>query len=412
MPAAARGRTLRNMESSRPTHHRRAAPRVVIAGGGIAAVETLLALRADAGRTALDVTMISPAGTLVYRPAAVGETFGRPPVRRYPLAPICAEHDARLVTDRLVAVDHPARMAVTAAGARIPYDALVVAVGARQHAALPGATTVFLDDDERDSLRELLRAIDTGDVDSVAFVAPADLGWTLPLYEVALLTARHVREHAPVPVSLVLVTPEEVPLAAFRGAGSDAVARLLEDAGITALTGSYVRHYDGRSLTIVPGGRQVPAAYAVALPALHGPALVGLPADQHGFVRADEHGRVPGLDGVYAIGDAATFPIKQGGLAAQQADRVAAQIARAAGADASEPSTRPRLRAILITGGPPLYLQATLAGGESVASSASEAPPWWPPTKVAARRLGPYLADREPTAAATGPGHGSSRNGG
>src|SRR5690349_11760264 len=72
--------------------HARDSPhaRVVIAGGGIAAVETLLALRAAPRGGELDVTVVSPGGQLEYRPLSVLEPFGPAPVRRYPLDRICA----------------------------------------------------------------------------------------------------------------------------------------------------------------------------------------------------------------------------------------------------------------------------------------------------------------------------------
>jgi len=50
---------------------------------------------------------------------------------------------------------------------------------------------------------------------------------------------------------------------------------------------------------------------------------------------------------------------------------------------------------VLFSGDGPLYLRATITGGESVVSSASRHCPWWPPHKVAARYLAPYLADRD-----------------
>ncbi|MGB2710971.1 MAG: hypothetical protein WBC33_05585, partial [Conexibacter sp.] len=160
---------------------------------------------------------------------------------------------------------------------------------------------------------------------------------------------------------------------------------------------TYVSDFDGRTLALAPGGRSLTVDAVLALPELSGPNLAGVPCDADGFVHVDEHGRVPGLDGVYAIGDATTFPIKQGGIAAQQADIAAALIARTVGVDVRAPRTRPVLRAILLTGGEPLYLTATIAGGESVASHVSRHCMWWPPHKVAARHLAPYLADREET---------------
>ncbi|MGI8728981.1 MAG: hypothetical protein ACR2LK_03160 [Solirubrobacteraceae bacterium] len=52
-----------------------------------------------------------------------------------------------------------------------------------------------------------------------------------------------------------------------------------------------------------------------------------------GFTPVDEHGRVQGLADVYAAGDGTTYPVKQGGLACQQADAIAELLAANAGAD-------------------------------------------------------------------------------
>lgn len=369
--------------------------RILIAGGGVAALETVLALRAVPRGADLDITVIAPGEELVYRPLSVLEPFGIAPVRRYALAGICADHRVRRVADLLEAVDAEAREVRTGGGERFPYDALVVATGARQRAVLAHAHTYFADQDAG-SVQGVLRALGDGSARSVAFVVPPGAGWSLPMYELALLTARHVAEAGAGGVALTIVTPEDAPLAIFQGAGSDAVAQLLDRAGIRVLTSAYAERYEDGRLSIVPEGRTLQADRAIALPALAGPAIDGLPADPEGFVRADEHHRVPGLDGVYAIGDATTFPVKHGGIATQHADLVASLIVRTAG---PRPETRPRLRAILLTGEQPLYLQATITGGRSVASSASTHCPWWPPHKIAARYLAPYLADRAPVAA-------------
>jgi sulfide:quinone oxidoreductase len=369
--------------------------RVVVAGGGIAAVEALLALRALAGE-ALELTLVAPEDELVYRPLAVSEPFTGPPARRYRLDAICRDLGVTLRKDSLAAVEHAARAIVTGSGERLGYDALVIAVGARENAWLAHARTFFADR-EPEGLHWLVRDVEQGILRRVAFVVPAGGGWSLPLYELALMTAARAREMGIDDAELTLVTPEDVPLAAFRGAGSAEVARLLDEARVTTRCATYVRGYDGRTLELVPGGQSLAADAVLTLPALAGPAIAGVPSDPDGFVHADEHGRVPDLDGVYAIGDATTFAIKQGGIAAQQADVVAALIARAAGIPQAEPRTRPLLRAILFTGGEPLYLTATITGGESVASRASRHCLWWPPHKIAARHLAPYLADREET---------------
>jgi sulfide:quinone oxidoreductase len=367
----------------------------VIAGGGIAAVETALALRALAGfeSDALALTLVAPGELLHYRPLTVVEPFTARATRHYALDMICRDLGVTRRTGAVVAVDHAARAVVTDGGERIEYDELVLTVGARAEAALPRAHTFFADADP-ESLHWVVRELEEGAIRRVAFVVPAGAGWPLPLYELALMTAARVHDMGVDDAALTLVTPEDEPLAIFRGAGSAAVGELLDAARVAFVGNTYADEYDGRALTLVPGERRLGAQRVVALPALRGPAIEGLPSDPDGFVRVDEHGRVPHLDGVYAAGDATTFAIKQGGIAAQQADAVAALVARAAGIPAPEPGMRPQLRAVLFTGEAPLYLRATITGGESVASSASRHCPWWPPHKVAARHLAPYLADR------------------
>ena len=365
----------------------------MIAGGGIAAVETALALRA-LGVAATDVTLLAPNDELRYRPLAVAEPFGHPS-RRYRLDTICADLGIELRHDSLSAVDVATHTLTTGAGEQVGYGALVVATGARPHPTLPHTHTFFADT-SADSLHTVLRDIEEGMTQRIAFVVPTGAGWSLPLYELALMTAARAHDMGIDALTLTLVTPEDVPLAAFRGAASDAVGTLLEQAGIDVLTSTYARDYDGRVLQLAPGSRSLPAERVVALPALAGPALAGLPCDADGFVHVDEQGHVVQAPDVFAVGDATTFPLKQGGIAAQQADVVAALIARSLGLSAALPRTRPLLRAVLLTGDEPLYLRATITGGESVSSLASRRCPWWPPHKIAARHLAPYLADCEP----------------
>ena len=103
----------------------------------------------------------------------------------------------------------------------------------------------------------------------------------------------------------------------------------------------------------------------IALPGLAGPFIPGLPHDARGFIPTDAHARVLGCAGVYAAGDATTFPLHQGGLAAQQADAAAEAIAASLGAIARAEPFRPVLRGVLLTGGAPLYLRAILDAEET-----------------------------------------------
>ena len=87
----------------------------------------------------------------------------------------------------------------------------------------------------------------------------------------------------------------------------------------------------------------------ITLPRLEGPAIPGLPSDEHGFLVTDAHGLGRVAPGVYAAGDVTAYEIKQGGIACQQADAAAAHIAAAAGAPVEPEPFTPELRGLLLT---------------------------------------------------------------
>jgi sulfide:quinone oxidoreductase len=303
-------------------------------------------------------------------------------------------------------VDPDDHAVVTGRGERIPFDSLVVATGAMIRDPLPGALT-FRGRADVPELRSMLDELVAGRARSVALVLPSERMWTLPIYELALMTAAHLREHGAESAKVWLVTPEEEPLELFGPAAARALSPLLDARGILLRTSSLPALVRERVL-VLAGGGEVYVDRVIALPLLEGPSLTGLPHDKHGFIPVDAHGRVTGVDDVYAAGDVTAFPLKQGGLAAQQADAAAETIAAELGIPIVPTPFRPVLRGLLMTGGAPLYLRAEpqrlprattvaidarpLRGARSDASSAAGQPLWWPPAKIAARYLAPYLA--------------------
>jgi sulfide:quinone oxidoreductase len=360
---------------------------VLIVGGGVAALEALMALRAHAG-DALGITLVAPQPEFVYRPMMVAEPFDLGSVRRYPLRQIGSDFGARVAHGAVTAVEAGEGRVVLRSGDTVGYDTLILAPGARMLRAFDDAIA-FGEPDSGTAMRGLLAELDEGRARRVAFVAPTAAGWLLPLYELALMTARHVADRG-LDTELVLITPEPRPLALFGPGPSAVIARLLEASGVEFI-GSTLGDVTTSGVRLVPGDRVVPVDRAVALPLVRGPKLDGVPAEpQYGFIPVDRHGRVPGLEHVYAAGDATDFPVKQGGLAAQQADAVAEHIAARYGASLSPAPFTPVLRGMLFTGDRPRYLSA--AEGEGPASSR---PLWWPPTKIAGRHLAPYLLERD-----------------
>jgi len=361
--------------------------RVLIAGGGVAALEAALALRALAEER-VSVELLGPEPHFWYRPLSVAEPFELGEARHFELAELASAAGATFSLGTLLGVDAARREAHTSVG-DLPYDVLLIACGAVPTPAVPGALT-FRGPADADKMRGLLEEIVAGAVRRVAFVVPSGAVWSLPIYELALMTAAYVQAREIDSVEIALVTPDDRPLGLFGDAASDAVRELLDERQIAVHARAYPAEVVDGELRLIPDGR-IAVDRVVALPRLRGTRLDGLPQTLEGFIPVDEHGRVRGLADVFAAGDITSFPVKQGGIAAQQAEAAAAFIAASAGADLSPQPFRPVLRGLLLTGRQPRYLRHKITGGAGDAASVSAEPLWWPPAKIVGRYLAPFL---------------------
>lgn len=370
--------------------------KVLVAGGGVAALEAALALRDLAGE-GVAVEVFSPRREFVYRPYAVGEPYGAAHVRTYDLEHLLAECGAGFHLDSIASVDREHRLAVTHDGERHAYDHLIVCPGAKMLWPVPGAMTFWAIAEEGD-VGKLMERLRSGEVRRVAFTTPGVDGWTLPMYELALLAEAGLADTGVEGVELTVVTPEDAPLQIFGRGASEGVGELLAERGVGIQAGTRpVRFEDGRLETVPGPGVEVDAA--VSMPRLEGRRIRGVPHDPDGFVPIDEHCRAMGCDRIYAAGDVTTFPVKQGGIATQQADVIAEAIAADLGALPAPQRFDPLLRAVLWTGREPRYLQGWLGGGHGETSSLSAEPPWpGGEGKIVGRYFAPFIAgiDREP----------------
>ncbi|HTW41803.1 MAG TPA: FAD-dependent oxidoreductase [Solirubrobacteraceae bacterium] len=362
--------------------------RVLIAGGGVAALEALLALH-DLAPAQTEITVLAPNSEFVYRPMTVREPFAYPRANRYAIAPIVQDAGAELVADELAEVDGAKRVAHTASGAQIPYDELVLALGAHASPRYEHAITI---DDRRldDTLHGLIQDVEGGYVDSVAFISPGRMAWPFPLYELALMLAGRAYDMN-VELKATIVTPEDKPLAIFGETASSGVAKLLAQAHIETLNSAYAEIPHAGEVVVHPGDRHLHVKRVIALPELYGPGVRGVPLGEHGFLRVDPHCKLIDIDHVYAAGDATEFAVKFGGIAAQQADALAEAIAAKAGAEITPQPFHPVIHGILLTGDAPRYMTARITGGQGFSSDFDVTPSWSPAMKIAARYLAPLL---------------------
>lgn len=357
--------------------------RVVIVGGGVAALETVLALHELAAEH-VTVTLLAPEPAFALRPLDVARPFARAEAAELDLEQFMLDHGGRFRRTAAIAFVPRDRAVRCATGAPEHYDTLVVAVGAPTRPAFASALSVGADPLP---LTGLLADLEGGYTKRIAFVVPERCAWTLPLYELALMTAEETWGMGIDDAELHLVTSEPAPLAAFGATVSAGVAALLQEAHVTAHCGERPSVRSGGRVTLSSG--ELLVERVVALPVLDGPRLEGLPCDADGFLPVDDHGRVCGVERVHAVGDAADHAVKQGGLACQQADVVAAAIAAEAGVECATPPFVPVLRGRLLTGHHDRFLRL-----EDGVSEISGEPLWQPPMKVAGRLLAPYLEGR------------------
>ena len=377
--------------------------RVVICGGGIAAVEGLLRLRRLIGES-VRIDLVAPNEELVYRPLAVREPFAFSGARRYPLRRIARDTGAEWLRDSLSWVDADAQAVHTGSGERIEFDALLIAVGGRQVEPYDHVTT-FRDAEADETYRGIIQDVEQGYTHDVAFIQPVGPVWPLPLYELALMTAERAGSMDARGFTATIITPERRPLAVFGPAVSDVVTERLAEAGIDVHCNSLAKVPASRRLVIQPQGVELHPERIVAMPRIAGPAIRGLAGGgTTGFIPIDKHCSVPGTGGrVFAAGDAVAYPIKQGGLGAQMADAAASAIAVLAGATDKAAPFNPVIAGKLLTGSAPVYMTAHPVGAESFESTVFETPPWPSDEKVIAEELGPYLAHLDASAPAARP---------
>ena len=388
---------------------REASPGVVVLGGGVAALEAILALRALAGR-APAITLLAPEREFAPPAASVATPFGFGLPATLSLDAFAADHGVDLRRGLLAEVDAGRRLAIPVAADPVPYDHLLIAVGARRRAAVRGALT-FRGPAETASVEAVLEDVAEGRAGSLVVAVPSSAGWSLPAYELAIMAAVALRSRGVADPDVAVVTPESRPLEIFGAAAGDAVAGLLEERGIALHTGCAPVALEDGALRM-SDGHEVPAGRVIALPEPVGPFIPGLPHDGLGFLPTDAHGLVTGCTDVFAAGDATAFPLRQGGLAAQQADAAAESIAARMGAIAHAHPFRPVLRGVLLTGGAPLYLRTVVGDGAPPVARRLGAGPssavgrralWWPPAKVAGRYLAPLMATARPVALTSSP---------
>lgn len=364
-------------------------PRVVILGAGIAGIEAMLAL-ADLAGDRIEIAIVAPEPEFVLKPMVVEEPFLMKPAERHDVAAAAAQVGARFVlgaATRIAARKHTVELAD---GTQLGYEHLIVALGARSVVALPSAETFWAGRSDLQIDGMIDRAAESAS-GTLALVVPGGCTWSFPAYELALMSRSRADHLGHGDLRIEICTPEPGPIAIFGPTASDAVLQVLRARRIGFIGNATAEESDRGTICLQPEGARLDAEVVISIPRLVGPRMTGLPADAAGFLPIDPTCRIHGCEDVYAVGDGSSFPVKQGGIATQQADAVAELIAEACGAELVAKPFEPVLRGQLIAGEESLFMKQELTG-EPGEGSFSPVYLWWPPGKVSGRYLTPWLA--------------------
>jgi sulfide:quinone oxidoreductase len=143
---------------------------VLIAGGGVAALEAALALRDLAGER-ISLKLVAPNSEFVYRPMTVREPFSYGHTQRSTLREIAGDVGAELLEDSVARVDPPARTAHAKSGADLHYDGLMLCLGAQIRVRYEHAITLS-DKGLDEVLHGLIQDVEQGYVKRLAFLIP------------------------------------------------------------------------------------------------------------------------------------------------------------------------------------------------------------------------------------------------
>ena len=300
---------------------------VLVVGGGFAGgyVARLLGRRG--------ATIVSPENFMLYTPmlpeAASGTLEPRHTV--VPLRQMCPH--AELLLGRVTAIDEERRVAQVetpeAGSFEVRYDQLVLALGAVPRTfPIPGLAehaVGFKDLADAIQLRNrILRALEAADAEIAVEGGATDahLGFVFvgagyagveALAELADLVKDALRWYPRLRGArqrwvLVDAAPKILPEIPTRL--GDYAAKELARRGVEIHVGTTLASYDGTE-AVLSNGARIPAHTLVWTAGVKANPLVsvfGMPLDERGRVLVDDHLRVEGHEGVWALGDCAAVP--------------------------------------------------------------------------------------------------------
>ncbi|MFC1597091.1 NAD(P)/FAD-dependent oxidoreductase [Planctomycetota bacterium] len=313
-----------------------AKPRVVVLGGGFAGLESAFYLRWKLKDKA-QLTLVSDREYFLFKPNTIYVPFGEDPEKfKIHLDKPTKRRDIGFVHGHVREIDPNAKK-VQADGKKLDYDYLIVATGADMRPEeVPGfkehALTVWTPEDMlrlRDGFKRLLEKALAGERQRLLFLVPPNNRCSGPLYEIVMMTDTWLRrQKGRDKVEITWTTFEEGYIQAFGPRLNTVVTDEFEERKITGLKGFVVTSVEPGVVHYQNGEKREFDLLVSFPPYIASQEYPVFPHDDRGFVEVEaDSRRVKGHANVFAVGDAADFPVKQAYLALLQADAAADHLA-------------------------------------------------------------------------------------
>lgn len=289
--------------------------KAVILGGGFAGIQTAIELQKS---KQFEVILISERDYLFLNPISIWIPvhtleFGKAKV---PIADITRKYPFRVIQDTVKEI-RSAERKVVCADQTVDYDYLVVAFGADKmgHKGIEHTLSICGKPEISMQIRDRLDALIAQGKGSIAIGFggnPKDKSAVRggPAFELAFnihhrLKKKNLRRH----FELSFFAPMAEPGARMGKNAMGMVNKMLDQYGIARYFGKKITEFTSHSV-VFEDQSSIEADLILYIPASTGHSVLqtgDLPLNEAGFVKIDNFCRVPGFDGVYAIGDAAAL---------------------------------------------------------------------------------------------------------
>lgn len=282
------------------------APHIVILGGGFAGLSAAVRLAPLSRRGRCRLTLISASPRFVFIPSLPWLVIGRDRPKNIirPLQDTKIARHVRVVIAEATGID-PKRQRVFTSSGPVPYDKLIVAVGARADtSAVPGLARFGWGLATLEQAQRLARRLRAGDASRIVVAVHSSSPCRYGLYEMGLLLARQGRRVAVVTTSPTIDGVDDPKL-------HQAWVRAARGLDLEWHTGRNVAEVRNRAV-LLDDGTVLDSDVTIAAPPPRAPELTaGLyPAvTRAGLVVTHDTMQCVHWDHVYAAGDVlATFP--------------------------------------------------------------------------------------------------------